>query len=131
MESLSTAGSARIPIAKLRGTLSTADSNMNEPIQNLGAAMAVTNMTPAGLDKTKRRNDDGTYTKSQYIPHCGKRQQQRNLQRMAKAELKMLKARHGTDVKLDGRTPEGIIVEPTRAQNFDNGIVDLQEHESR
>jgi hypothetical protein len=85
--------------------------------------------TRAGLDKTKTHNGDGTYTKQQYTAHCGERQRRKNLERMARAELTHLRKKHGTTVLLNGCTPEGVCVEPVRAKRFDEGIVDLQEHE--
>lgn len=65
----------------------------------------------------------------QYARHDSTRARMRRVRQMARAELRDLRARHGTDVGLDGRTPAGIIVEPVRAQQFDAGVVDLQHHE--
>lgn len=76
------------------------------------------NPTPAGLKAGE-----------QYVPHQGARQRKRALMRLAKAELAALKDKHGMQVGLDGRTAEGVVAEPVRAQNFDNGVVDLTSHE--
>lgn len=87
-----------------------------------------TNRTPAGLPKDKVVRGNITYER-QYNPHCGERQRRKNLERMARQELAHLRKKHGTTVLLDGRTPEGIIVEPVRAKAYDEGVVDLQAHD--